>query len=82
MQISASNLIIAAQQVRSSGVAPTPPRTEPPNVAKATVPPSEHAQFEALAFKIATPANKTPLAKPENPFAPAKRMGSQLDITI
>jgi hypothetical protein len=78
MQISASNLIIAAQQVRS----PAPPRTEPQSVANATVSPGGSEQFETLAFKTATPANKTPLARAENPFAPAKRLGSQLDITI
>jgi hypothetical protein len=80
MQISASNLLVAAQQVRNPSA--TPPRTEPPIVAKATVSPGEPAQFEALAFKTAAPVNTTPLAKPANPFAPAKRMGSQLDIKV
>ncbi len=82
MQISASNLLVAAQQVRNPSAPPAPSRTEPSNVAKATVSSGEPAQFEALAFKTAAPENTTPLAKPANPFAPAKRMGSQLDIKV
>jgi hypothetical protein len=80
MQISASNLLLAAQQVRNPVA--TPSRAEALNVAKATVSPGEPAQFETLAFKTAAPVNSAPLAKSENPFAPAKRMGSQLDIKV
>jgi len=82
MQISASNLLLAAQQVRSPTTTSVPSRPESQNVAKATILTEEPAQFEALAFKTATPVNTAPLAKPANPFAPAKRMGSQLDITV
>jgi len=80
MQISASNLIIAAQHVRSP--APAQPRSELHSVANATVSSGGSEQFETLAFKTATPENTTPLARPENPFAPAKRLGAQLDISI
>jgi hypothetical protein len=80
MQISASNLLLAAQQVRNSTAAP--PRADAANVAKATISTGDAAQFEALAFKNTAPEKNTPLAKPENPFAPAKRMGSQLDIKV
>jgi hypothetical protein len=80
MQISTSNLLLAAQQVRSpTAVAP---RADASSVAKATVASDQTVQFETLAFKTAAPANTTPLAKPANPFAPAKRMGSQLDIKV
>ena len=82
MQISASNLIVAAQQVRSPAAVTTPRPPEPARVTDTTATPGEPAQFEALAFKTATPVNTAPLAKPANPFAPAKRMGSQLDITV
>jgi hypothetical protein len=82
MQISASNLIIAAQQARSPAAAPAPRRAEPARGADAAAPAGEAPQFEAIAFKTAPPANATPIAKPVVPFAPAKRMGSQLDIKV
>jgi hypothetical protein len=82
MQISASNLLVAAQQVRGPIAVPTPPRMEQPTVANATVSSNEFPKFETIAFKTASPTNTTPLAKPENPFATAKRMGTQLDIKV
>ena len=82
MQISARNLLVAAQQVRGPTAAPAPPRTEPPTVTNATVSAEEPAKFEAMSFKTAAPTNTAPLAKPETPFAPAKRLGSQLDISV
>jgi hypothetical protein len=82
MQISASNLLVAAQQVRSPTATPTPSRTESPTVKNATVSAEEPAKFEAMSFKTAAPTNTAPLAKLESPFAPAKRLGSQLDISI
>jgi len=82
MQISASNLLVAAQQVRGPVAAPPPPRADFPTVTNATIAADEPAKFEAMSFKTAAPTNPAPLAKPENPFAPAKRMGSQLDIKV
>jgi hypothetical protein len=55
---------------------------EPPTVANTTVSADAPAKFETMAFKTVSPVNTTPLAKPEHPFAPAKRMGSQLDIKV
>ena len=77
MQISASNLLLAAQQLRGSNATPAPQRANPPNVANATVSTGESDKFEALHFKSAPPA-----AKPANSSAPAKRLGSQLDIKV
>jgi hypothetical protein len=82
MQISASNLLVAAQQVRAPATASVPARTEPSTVTNATVSADEPAKFETMSFKPAAPTNTTPLAKPDNPFAPAKRLGSQLDIKV
>jgi hypothetical protein len=81
MQISASNLLVAAQQVRSPTAAPAPLRTEPPIVTNATMS-AEEPKFEAMAFKTTSPTNTAPSAKPDNPFAPAKKLGSQLDIRV
>jgi len=83
MQISASNLLVAAQQAHGPNApASAPSRMEPPTVANTTVSADAPAKFETMAFKTVSPVNTTPLAKPENPFAPAKRMGSQLDIKV
>jgi hypothetical protein len=82
MQISASNLLVAAQQVRAPAATPAPPRAESPTVTNATISADEPAKFETMSFKTPSPTNNAPLAKPDNPFAPAKRLGSQLDISV
>jgi hypothetical protein len=82
MQISASNLLVAAQQVRAPVTAPATPRMEPSTVTNATIAADEPAKFETMSFKTTSPTNTAPLTKPENPFAPAKRLGSQLDISV
>lgn len=86
MQVSALNLIIAAQQARVGG--PTPrsndnPAAASPNISAASVPdaPRETDAFAPMAFKPTSSA--APAAQSAaNPFAAPMAVGSQLDIRV
>jgi len=71
MQVSALNMIIAAQQARN-----TPPRPAPPTI---ETPKAAAGSFSPPAFKAeGTP----PQAAPTNSYSPSAPLGSQIDIRI
>jgi hypothetical protein len=74
MQVSALNLLIAAQQARSGAA----PRAVPPAAAKAAETAAD--SFAPLAFKGA--GADAPAASGTNPYSPSAPLGSQIDIRI
>jgi len=78
MQISGTNLLIAAQQAAKSQ---TPQRPAMP--IQATKPAdAKPADFEPISFKQAAPEAPQSAALASNPPADAKRMGSLVDIRV
>jgi hypothetical protein len=78
MQISAANLIVAAQQTPSKPVvhraAPAQAATQPEA--------AEPAGFEPISFKQATPEKPSQSAAPQQPAATPRPIGSQVDIRV
>jgi hypothetical protein len=78
MQISAANLIVAAQQ------APSKPAVRPAAPAQATAQ-SEAAEstgFEPMSFKQAAPETPAQAAAAQQPPATPRPIGSQVDIRV
>jgi len=75
MQLSAANLLIAAQQAAKASAAPRPDAG-----AFSAALAKEATPFEPLPFKDA-PATGQPAAAPSAPVA-AARIGSQVDIRV
>lgn len=88
MQVSALNLIIAAQQARNQ-TAPRPapqaaPTTSSPStVAQAPVAeaPAQH-EFAPMAFKSEGASKTSVQGEPANGYSPTAPLGSQIDIRI
>ena len=78
MQISAANLIVAAQQTLSKPAA----RQAAPAQSTAQPEATEYAGFEPVSFKQAAPEKPAPTATAQQPAATPRPMGSQVDIRV
>ena len=77
MQISAANLIVAAQQAPNAAVRPAAPAHI---VAKPEA--KDPSDFEPMSFKQAAPDKPAPAASAQGPSTTSLPIGSQVDIRV